>query len=289
MKRHGEDSPCLFCLYRTDSMNTARQTRVMGILNITPDSFSDGGRLLGRDTVAGHVRNMIAAGVDILDVGGESTRPFAEPVSEEEELSRVLPVIELIRGMTDLPVSIDTTKAAVAEAALAAGARIINDVSALRHDRAMLEVVRRHDGPLIIMHMKGTPETMQIEPHYDDVVGEISDFFRERIGWLERNGVERSRVIIDPGIGFGKTVEHNLTILKNIGRFKQLGCAVLIGHSRKSFIGRILDLETDRRDCATAMLSLYCAINEADMVRVHDVELSRQAVRLALALKTAGI
>jgi dihydropteroate synthase len=269
-------------------METDRQTRVMGILNITPDSFSDGGRLLDRAIVVGHVRNMIASGVDILDVGGESTRPFAAPVSAEEELRRVIPVIELIREITDLPVSIDTTKAAVAGSALAAGATMVNDISALRHDREMLDVVRGYDGPVIIMHMKGTPETMQIEPHYDDVVGEIAGFFLERIDWLEKNGIDRNRIVIDPGIGFGKTVDHNLTILKHIGSFKQLGCAVLIGHSRKSFIGRILDLEIDRRDCATAMLSLYCAMNEADMVRVHDVELSRQAVRLALALRTAG-
>lgn len=268
-------------------MEAAAQTRVMGILNITPDSFSDGGRLLDRDTVVALVRNMIAAGVDVLDVGGESTRPFAAPVSVDEELRRVIPVIELIREMTDLPVSIDTTKAEVARAALAAGASIINDISALRRDPEMLGVVRSYDGPVIIMHMKGTPETMQIEPHYDDVLGEITGFFQERIDWLERNGVSRSRIVIDPGIGFGKTVAHNLILLQHIGSFKRLGCAVLIGHSRKSFLGKILDLDTDRRDCATAMLSLYCAMNGTDMVRVHDVELSRQAVRLARALRTA--
>lgn len=269
-------------------MNTVRQTRVMGILNITPDSFSDGGRLINRDAVVEHVRRMIAAGVDMLDVGGESTRPFAEAVSVEEELRRVIPVIELIRGMTGLPVSIDTTKAAVAEAALAAGAGIVNDISALRHDPAMPGVVCGYDGPVIIMHMKGTPETMQIDPQYEDVIGEVLEFFRERIAWMEENGIGRSRIIIDPGIGFGKTVEHNLRILNNIGMFRQLGCRVMIGHSRKSFIGRILDLDVGRRDCATAMLSLHCAMNGADFVRVHDVELSRQAVRLAYALKTAG-
>jgi len=260
----------------------------MGILNITPDSFSDGGRLLGRDAVAGHVRTMIEAGVDILDVGGESTRPFAEPVSPEEETARVIPVVELIREMSDLPVSIDTRKAAVAEAALAAGATMVNDISALRHDPAMLGVVRGYGGPVIIMHMQGTPETMQIQPHYDDVIGEITAFFRERINWLEQNEISRKRIVIDPGIGFGKTAEHNLTILRNIRAFKQLGCSVMIGHSRKSFIGGVLGLDVEHRDCATAMLSLYCALNEADLVRVHDVALSRQAVLLAQALKTAG-
>lgn len=268
-------------------MTPVPQTRVMGILNITPDSFSDGGRLMEPDAVRRRIEGMIAAGVDIFDVGGESTRPFAEPVSLEEELARVLPVISLIRELSDLPLSIDTTKAAVAEAALAAGADLINDISALRQDPAMLDVVRSCQAPLIIMHMQGTPGTMQIDPHYEDVVAEINAFFRERLRWLEENGVARERVIIDPGIGFGKTVAHNLTILKNIPAFKTLGCPVLIGHSRKAFIGRILDLEVDRRDCATAMLSLYCAASGVDLVRVHDVELSKQAVRLAHSLATA--
>lgn len=266
---------------------TGQQTRVMGILNITPDSFSDGGRFMEPENVRRQIERMIAAGVDIFDVGGESTRPFAEKVTREEELDRVLPVIRLIRQLSDLPVSIDTTKATVAEAALAAGADMVNDISALRHDPAMLEVVRGYQGPLIIMHMQGTPGTMQIDPYYEDVVGEITDFFRERIHWLTDNGVDRRRIIIDPGIGFGKTMAHNLTILRNIPAFKNLGCPLLIGHSRKAFIGRILDLETDRRDCATAMLSLHCALAGADLVRVHDVELSKQAVRLAHSLGNA--
>lgn len=264
-----------------------QQTRVMGILNITPDSFSDGGRFLEPEDVRRQIERMIAAGVDIFDVGGESTRPFAAEVSLEEELDRVLPVIRLIRQLSDLPVSVDTTKAAVAEAALAAGADMVNDISALRHDPAMPAVVRGYQGPVIIMHMQGTPATMQIEPHYQDVVAEITDFFRERIRWLEDQGVARRRIIIDPGIGFGKTVEHNLLILRNIPAFKSLGCPLLIGHSRKAFIGRILDLDVDRRDCATAMLTLHCATSGADLVRVHDVELSKQAVRLAHSLRSA--
>jgi dihydropteroate synthase len=258
----------------------------MGILNITPDSFSDGGRLLEPEDVRRQIERMIAAGVDIFDVGGESTRPFAEPVSTEEELDRVLPVIRLIRQLSDLPVSIDTTKAAVAQAALAAGADMVNDISALRHDPAMPDVVRGYQGPVIIMHMQGTPGTMQIDPHYEDVVAEIVDFFRERLQWFEDNGVDRRRIIIDPGIGFGKTVAHNLTILRNIAAFKALGCPVMIGHSRKAFIGRILELDVDRRDCATAMLTLHCALAGADLVRVHDVELSKQAVLLAHGLSS---
>ncbi len=252
----------------------------MGILNITPDSFSDGGLLNNLEAVERQVDKMIAAGVDVFDVGGESTRPFAEPVSEQEELDRVIPVIELLRKKTAIPVSIDTTKAFVAREALAAGADIINDISALRHDPNMVKVVKNCKGPVIIMHMKGTPRDMQIDPHYDDVVGEISAFFRKRIDWLQANGIDRERVVLDPGIGFGKTVEHNLAILRNIREFKKLECSVLVGHSRKAFIGRILDIEVEKRDCATAILSYHCILGGADILRVHDVELTKQAVRL---------
>ncbi|RJX17402.1 MAG: dihydropteroate synthase [Desulfobulbus sp.] len=265
----------------------SRSIKVMGILNCTPDSFSDGGRFVEPVTIRRQIEGMLTAGVNIFDVGGESTRPFAEPVSVEEELDRVLPVIRLIRELSDLPVSIDTTKAAVARAALAAGADMVNDVSALRHDPDMVDVIRAYQGPVIIMHMQGTPDTMQIDPHYDDVVAEISEFFRERLRWLEEQGVASSRVIIDPGIGFGKTVEHNLLILKNIEALKALGRPLLIGHSRKAFIGRILDLEVDQRDCATAILSFHCAVAGADLIRVHDVALSMQAVRLAHSLQSA--
>lgn len=268
-------------------MTPGQQTKVMGILNITPDSFSDGGHFVEPEDIRRQIERMITAGVDIFDVGGESTRPFAEPVSPEEELDRVLPVIRLIRQLSDLPISIDTTKAPVAQAALAAGADMINDISGLRHDPAMVDVVRGFRGQVIIMHMQGTPGTMQVDPCYEDVVAEITTFLRERIQWLEERGVARGRIIIDPGIGFGKTVTHNLTILKNIPAFKTLGCPVLIGHSRKAFIGRILDLEVDRRDCASAMLTLHCAISGADLVRVHDVDLSKQAVRLAHSLCSA--
>ncbi|HDO31233.1 MAG TPA: dihydropteroate synthase, partial [Desulfobacteraceae bacterium] len=182
-------------------MQAKKRTLVMGILNITPDSFSDGGRLNSRAAVVRRIEEMIAAGADILDVGGESTRPFAGPVAAADELDRVLPVIKLIREVSDIPVSVDTTKAAVAAAALAAGAGMVNDISALRYDPAMAAVVRSYDGPVIIMHMQGTPDTMQIDPRYDDVVAEISAFFEERLTWLEANGIGRERVVIDPGIG----------------------------------------------------------------------------------------
>lgn len=266
-------------------MDQAAQTRIMGILNATPDSFSDGGKLSSMEAVSGEIERMLAAGVDIFDVGGESTRPFAEPVSEQEELERVIPVIELIRQKSNLPISIDTTKSSVALAALSSGANIINDISALRNDPEMINIVQGYDGPVIIMHMQGTPGDMQVDPHYEDVIAEIEDFFRERINWLTENGVEQRRIIVDPGIGFGKTVSHNLAILKNTNRFRKLGCPVLIGHSRKSFMGKILDLDVDERDCPTAMLSLFCAYEGADIIRVHDVGLTRQAVRLAESLR----
>lgn len=266
-------------------MSPSQSPRIMGILNITPDSFSDGGSLMSEEAIDREIRAMLDAGVDILDVGGESTRPFADPVSVQEELARVIPVIQRIRQMTDLPISIDTTKAAVAEAALAAGATIVNDISALRHDPDMLQVAQGYNGLLIIMHMQGTPGTMQVKPHYEDVVEEIILFFRERIDWLAANGIDQKRIVVDPGIGFGKTVEHNLHIIRNTKRFRETGCPVLIGHSRKSFIGKILDLEVDQRDCATAMLSLYCALAQADIIRVHDVHLTDQARKLAAALQ----
>jgi len=265
-------------------MQSGKKTQVMGILNSTPDSFSDGGLLNSKAAVSRRVKAMLAAGADILDVGGESTRPFAKPVSAEEELDRVIPVIELIREMSDIAISVDTTKSAVALAALSAGADIVNDISALRHDTQMLDAVKSYEGPVIIMHMLGTPGTMQIDPRYGDVVEDITAFFEERLAWLQNNGVERHRVIIDPGIGFGKTVDHNLEILKNIQRFKKTGCPVMIGHSRKSFIGSLLDLEVNDRDCPTAVVSAFLAANHVDIIRVHDVGLTKQAIRLASIL-----
>lgn len=262
---------------------------IMGILNVTPDSFSDGGRFAGHEAVGAQVKRMLASRVDIIDVGGESTRPFSEPVPAEEELSRVLPAIACIRELApDMPISIDTCKAVVAEQALVAGADIINDVSALRSDPAMVAVATAHRAPLIIMHMRGTPKDMQVEPVYGDVVQEIGDFLAERIAWAEHHGVARERIIVDPGLGFGKTVEHNLTILKHLAEFKKLGCPVLIGHSRKAFIGKILDLEVEDRDCATAAVSAYCAMQGADIIRVHAVGKTIQAVRITEAIRAAS-
>ena len=258
---------------------------VMGILNVTPDSFSDGGRYTQEKALSLQVRAMLDSGADILDVGGESTKPYAEPVPQDEELRRVLPAIACIRAMHDsIPVSIDTTKAEVARQAIQAGADIINDVSALRFDPEMIQVAIAHEVPVILMHMRKTPKDMQDEPVYDDVVQEITDFLAERISWATQQGLKRERIIVDPGLGFGKTVEHNLTILKHLRAFKNLGCPLLIGHSRKGFIGKILTLETQDRDLATALISSYCATQGADILRVHDVEKTVQAVRLHEAI-----
>jgi len=260
------------------------KVRVMGILNVTPDSFSDGGRFLDAGSIATQVESMVQAGADIIDVGGESTRPFAEPVSIAEELDRVLPAIRLIRKTSAIPISIDTTKAEVARQALAEGADIINDISALRFDPEMLSLVRKTEVPVIIMHMQGNPADMQVDPHYGDVVAEIKDFFEDRLVWAEENGVFRNRFIIDPGIGFGKTVVHNLSILKRVAEFTELGCPVMIGHSRKSFIGKLLGIELDARDVATAAISALCAQKGVSILRVHDVEKTVHAVRLAEAI-----
>jgi dihydropteroate synthase len=265
-----------------------RKVQVIGILNVTPDSFSDGGQWSSEQALSAHIVQLLADGADIIDVGGESTRPFAEPVRAEEELARVLPAIRKIRERSAIPISIDTTKAMVARQALAAGATMINDISALRHDPEMINVVRSFSGPVIVMHMQNTPGDMQVAPRYDNVVGEINDFFAERIGWMESQGISRARIIVDPGIGFGKALEHNLLILRNIQAFKHHGCPVLIGHSRKSFLGQLLNIPLTERDCPTALVSAFCIQQGADILRVHDVRSTHQAIKLTAAF-TQGL
>jgi dihydropteroate synthase len=260
----------------------------MGILNVTPDSFSDGGSFLGADAIGSQVETMIEAGADIIDVGGESSRPFAEAVSVEEELARVLPAIRQIRKRSTIPISIDTTKAEVAAKALATGADIINDISALRFDPEMVSLVRKTEAPVIIMHMQGTPADMQLAPRYNDVIAEIRDFFRERLSTAATKGIVKKRFIIDPGLGFGKTVDHNLTILKHLEDLQELGCPLLIGHSRKAFIGRLLGKEVGERDVATAAISALCAAGGVSILRVHDVGMTVQAVRLTEAINNVA-
>lgn len=243
----------------------------MGIVNVTPDSFSDGGRYLDADRAVTHARSLVDEGAGILDIGGESTRPGAAPVDAEEELARVLPVIERLVGECDTPISIDTSKASVARAALAAGATIVNDVTGLTGDAEMLPVVADSDCRVCVMHMQGTPRTMQAHPTYDDVVEDVRRYLAERRDALAAAGVAAERLWLDPGIGFGKSFEHNLELLRRIDEFHALGCDLLVGHSRKRFLGEILgDADADRTN-ATVGVAMHLAAQGVRVLRVHDV------------------
>lgn len=262
-----------------------RRTAVMGILNVTPDSFYDGGRHAESDQAISDGLSMVEAGADIIDIGGESTRPGASSVSLDDELGRVLPVIRGIRRVTNLPISIDTTKAQVARAALAEGADVVNDISALRFDPDMVKLVAAENVPVILMHMKGTPRTMQLEPHYSDVVAEVREFLVKQIGFAAEQGVKREKIIIDPGIGFGKTLEHNLALLRALPTFASLGQPLLFGASRKAFIGRILDAAPDERLEGSLAAAVAAVLAGAHMIRAHDVKETCRAVRMADAIR----
>jgi dihydropteroate synthase len=264
----------------------------MGVLNVTPDSFSDGGRFLDVDHAVAHAREMARAGADIIDVGGESSRPGAASVGAEEELRRVLPVVERLR---DLVVSVDTTKGVVAKRVLAAGARIINDVSALQFDPQMVDVVRDGGAGVVLMHMQGTPQTMQQRPRYEDVVVEVGSFLRERITFAEAHGLKKTQIAVDPGIGFGKTVQDNLRLLARLDKFSSLGCSLLVGTSRKSFIGKVLATlgdgtarEADGRLWGTAGTIAWAVTHGARILRVHDVAEMSDVVRMVEAVQQAG-
>ncbi len=255
-----------------------RTPLIMGIVNVTPDSFSDGGQFLGRQAAVDHALKLVAEGADFLDVGGESTRPGADEVPLEEELRRVIPVIQQLAQATTVPISIDTSKAEVARQALRAGASIVNDVSGLLFDPDMIEVCRESRCGVSVMHIQGTPRTMQVEPHYDDVVAEIRDYFAERLSTLSTAGIDPERIVLDPGIGFGKTAQHNLEILSNIAVFRALGRPVLIGHSRKRFLKKLIQREVDERLFGTVGVTLALARQHVDLVRVHDVAANRDAL-----------
>ena len=250
----------------------------MGIVNVTPDSFSDGGRFLAHEAAVEHGLRLVAEGADILDVGGESTRPGADTVSIHEELRRVIPVIEQLASKTDIPISVDTSKAEVARQALLAGARIVNDISGLRLDSQMIEACRESRCGVVVMHMQGTPQTMQIEPHYTDVVEEICQFFSERLETLGCGGIDTERIVLDPGVGFGKTAQHNLEILSHVARFRELGRPILIGHSRKRFLKKIIGREVNECQFGTVGVSVALAQQHVDIVRVHDVTANRDAI-----------
>jgi dihydropteroate synthase len=267
---------------------TSTRCLVMGIVNVTPDSFADGGRYLDPKAAVAHGLALAAEGADLLDVGGESTRPGAAHVEEAVELDRVVPVVEGLAAATGVPVSVDTRKAAVARAALAAGATIVNDVSAGRDDPDLLGVAAEAGAAMVLMHMQGTPATMQDDPRYHDVLAEVEAFLQERCAAAEAAGVERDALVVDPGIGFGKRDEHNYALLGGLARLTRLGHPVLVGTSRKGFIGRALDLPVEERLEGTAAAVVWAVERGARIVRVHDVAPMVRTVRMTEALLAGG-
>lgn len=267
-------------------LERAKHPLVMGVLNVTPDSFSDGGAFLDCEQALAHADRMIAGGADIIDVGGESTRPGSSPVTADEQIRRTQPVIARIAERhPDVPISIDTQSAPVAAAALEVGASIVNDISALRGDSAMIAVVAKRRADVILMHMQGTPEKMQDAPRYDDVLGEIEAFLRERLEFCLSHGVSRDSIVIDPGIGFGKTLDNNLAILGGLQRFVALA-PVLVGTSRKSFLGKLLGLDDPAdRLTGTTVTHAVALLAGVSILRVHDVPEARQVIEICAALQ----
>ncbi|PID73826.1 MAG: dihydropteroate synthase [Desulfobacterales bacterium] len=277
-------------------LDLGRRTLIMGVLNITPDSFSDGGRYLSPAAARDHALRLVAEGADILDIGGESTRPFSEGVSESVELQRIIPVIEELVPDLPVPISIDTSKAEVARQAVEAGAAIINDVTALRHDPEMAHLAAETGAPVVLMHMKGAPRTMQESPEYRDAPADIIDFLRNIAARARDAGIRPDRIILDPGIGFGKTVRHNLELIARLDELAALGYPVLVGTSRKAFIRRILTADggsepaPDSAAAGRGTLATVCAaaLNGADIVRVHDVAAARECLDVLDAIAAAG-
>ncbi len=263
------------------------RTLVMGILNVTPDSFSDSGAYFDFRLAVQRGLDLIVAGADILDIGGESTRPSSDPVPVDEELRRVIPVIEAIRRSSDIPISVDTTKSEVARQALDAGADIINDISSLAFDERMVRVAADSGAPVILMHMQGTPKTMQQHPVYSSLISEVIAFLEDRIQFAVKNGVQRSQVIVDPGIGFGKTTSNNLQLIRDIEALHCLGRPVLLAASRKGFIGSILDRPPTEREIGTAVVDTIGIAGGVHIIRVHDVEFHRQVAVMADAVREA--
>jgi dihydropteroate synthase len=270
---------------RHGTMDLRRQTLLMGIINVTPDSFYDGGKRFDPGKAVADGLELVEAGADIVDVGGESTRPGAPPVSLEEELRRVLPVVQRLRRMVKVPISIDTYKAPVARAALTEGADIVNDISALRFDPEMGALVATEKVPVVLMHMQGTPRTMQAEPRYQNVLREVQDFLAARTEFALGAGVERDHIILDPGIGFGKTLDHNLILLRGLPSLASLGYPLLVGASRKAFIGKILDVKPDERLEGSLAAAVAAVFGGAHIIRAHDVKETRRALRVADAIR----
>lgn len=251
---------------------------MMGIINVTPDSFSDGGKFIASEAALEQAKKLVDEGADLLDIGGESTRPGSEQVVLEEELRRTVPAIEKIAAKLDVPISIDTTKAEVARQALRAGACIVNDISGLTFDAEMRTVCAESGAGVVCMHIQGTPQTMQDNPTYEDVVHDIRVWLRERVAALTAVGISEEQIVLDPGIGFGKTAEHNLEILSHVKELQAIGFPLLVGHSRKRFLGAILDRPLDERTFGTVGVSVALAAQGAEIIRVHDVAASRDAI-----------
>lgn len=277
-------------MIRNTGFEWGKRTYIMGVLNVTPDSFSDGGDFNSLETAFNQVQEMVKAGADIIDIGGQSTRPGAEDVSLEEELNRVIPLINAIRKSPDLvlaniPISVDTTRSQVAEMAVKVGGDIINDISGATFDSKMLSVVAQLNVPIILMHIRGTPKTMQTLTHYQDLMGELKQFLEERIQAAINQGISPDHIIIDPGIGFAKTVTQNLEILRNLTQLRSLNCPLLVGTSRKSFIGHLLNQpDPKQRVWGTAATCVAAIANSADILRVHDVKEIVEASRVADAI-----
>jgi dihydropteroate synthase len=275
------------CVIKTrhGTMDARRRTLLMGIINVTPDSFYDGGKRLDANRAVADGIALVESGADIIDIGGESTRPGAAAVSLEEELQRVLPVIQGLRRNVKVPISIDTYKAQVARAALIEGADIVNDISALRFDSQMAVLVAAEKVPVVLMHMQGTPQTMQAEPCYNSVLQEVREFLTTQVRFAIEAGVDRENIIIDPGIGFGKTLDHNLTLLKGLPALASVGQPLLVGASRKAFIGKILGVDPDERLEGSLAAAIAAVFGGAHIIRVHDVKETRKAIHVADAIR----
>lgn len=269
------------------NLPVGERTCIMGILNVTPDSFSDGDSYLDPERALEKVLRMVECGADIIDIGGESTRPGAERISAKEELFRVMPVIKALEGKINIPLSIDTYKSRVAREALEEGVSIVNDITALRGDQDMARTVAEFDAGLILMHMKGNPSDMQDDPRYEDVMSEICSYLSGSISMAQEAGIDTEKIMVDPGIGFGKTLEHNLIILRDLSELRKLGKPVLAGTSRKAFIGSLTDRETPDRIFGTAASIAVAIMNGADILRVHDVDEMRDVARVVDAIKRA--
>jgi dihydropteroate synthase len=273
---------------RKQKLALGKRTLLMGIVNVTPDSFSDGGAFFGKEKAISRGLGMVEEGADIIDIGGESTRPGSKPVELDEELHRVIPVIESLEKEVDVPISIDTYKSAVAQRAVEAGAQIINDISGLHFDPNLARVAAREDIPLVLMHIRGTPETMQKDVHYSSLFADILRYLKDSIHMAESAGVDPGQIVIDPGIGFGKTIEDNLLILKHLYEFRILGKPILLGTSRKNFIGKILNAEVGDRLEGTLSSIAIAVLNGAHIIRSHDVLEAKKAIAVADAVRLAG-